>query len=112
MDTKKKATGVAVTEGAAQGALRRGAARELSLEAEEEKVMRMRLGASVKRTDKLERIALPDSDAGIEILAYEIEAYLCIREMRRGAAVEMRGGQAALPSRAKEKIIRALRKKK
>lgn len=112
MDSKKKSIGIAVTEGTAQGVLRRGAARELiSLAPDEEKVMRMRLGASAKRTDKLQRVAVTDTDADIELLSFEIEAYLRIKEMRQSAGAEMRIGQA-MPSRAKEKIIRALRKKK
>jgi hypothetical protein len=102
MDGKKTAV---VTESAVQAALRRGPARELA--AEEEKAMRMRLGAALPRSSPLERKVLAGSDAEIELLAFEIEAYLRMRE--RGLASRPR----AVPrdSRTKEKIVRALRKK-
>jgi len=101
----KKATGTAVvTESAAQAVLRRGAAVDLA--SDEEKVMRMRLGASLPLSARLERIAVA-TDTEIELLAYEIEAFLRLRE--RAAPPQ----RAAAPraSRAKEKIVRALRKK-
>lgn len=107
MDTKKKAVAV-VTEGAAQAVLRRGATRELS--PEEEKVMRMRLGAAPARSVPLERIAEPLSDAEIEVLAVEIEAYMKWRAREEERAAPRRPPTPA-PSRTKEKIIRALRKK-
>jgi hypothetical protein len=111
MATKKKAvpgrTGV-VDEGGAHATLRRGPTRELS--AEEEKVMRMRLGASPPRAAPLERSFAPLSDAEIEVRAAEIEAW-----MRWKARVAARDGAPAAPapqpSRIKEKIVRALRKK-
>lgn len=93
------------TEGAAQSALRRGTARELT--ADEERVMRMRLGASPPRAAPLERAAEGDEDLEIELRAAEIEAWLRWKEH----AGEQQARAAALPSRTKEKIIRALRKK-
>ncbi len=104
MQTKKTATAV-VTEPAAQAALRRGATRDLT--PEEERVMRMRLGASPARTAALETVAAGRSDLEIELLAAEIEAHLRFREHRA------RQAQAVAPqaSRTKEKIIRALRRK-
>jgi hypothetical protein len=99
MDGKKTAV---VTESAVQAALRRGPAAELS--AEEEKAMRMRLGASLPRGARLERKVLQGSDAELELLAYEIEAYLRTRPAAAPRATPR-------DSRAKEKIVRALRKK-
>lgn len=111
METKKKSTAV-VTEAGVQAALRRGPAKELA--AEEERVMRMRLGASPPRTAPLERAAEPKSDLEIELLSYEIEAYLKWKA-RVGEPVATPAPRARVaapqPSRAKEKIVRALRKK-
>ena len=106
MEGKKNTGAVAVTEAAAQAVLRRGPARELA--AEEERVMRMRLGASLPRHQVLERAGRGHTDAEIELLAYEIEAFLKLRERRARPA---RPAAVAAPSRAKEKIVRALRKK-
>jgi hypothetical protein len=102
MDGKKTAV---VTESAVQAALRRGPAVELG--AEEEKAMRMRLGASLPRAARLERKVLEGSDAELELLAFEIEAFLELRS--RTAAGRAR--PAPRDSRTKEKIVRALRKK-
>ena len=104
MDGKKASGTAVVTESAAQAVLRRGAAVELA--PDEEKVMRMRLGASLPLSARLEHIAVA-TDTEIELLAYEIEAFLRLRQ--RAASPE----RAATPiaSRAKEKIVRALRKK-
>jgi hypothetical protein len=99
MDGKKTAV---VTESAVQAALRRGPAPELA--AEEEKAMRMRLGASLPRAARLERKVLEGTDAELEVLAFEIEAHL---RMRGGAG---RGLPAPRDSRMKEKIVRALRR--
>ncbi len=105
MVTKKKAAAGVVTEGAAQAALRRGAVRELS--PEEEKVLRMRLGAAPARGAPLERAAEGLTDLEIEVYAAEIEAYM--RWKARQAAPSAAPARAQ-PSRAKEKIVRALRK--
>ncbi len=121
MVTKKQsATGV-VTEGAAQAALRRGPARELS--PEEEKVLRMRLGAAPARAAPLERAAEGLTDLEIEVYAAEIEAFMKWRARQaapvsgpgalRVASPAVRADAAARPpqhSRTKEKIVRALRK--
>jgi len=95
-----------VTEGAAHAALRRAPAKELS--PEEEKVMRMRLGASPPRAAPLERAGEGHPDLEIELQAAEIEAY-----MKWRALADVAGGTVAapLPSRTKEKIVRALRRK-
>ncbi len=105
MVTKRKSGVGVVTEGAAQAGLRRGPARELA--PEEEKVLRMRLGASPPRTAPLERAASGLGDLEIELYAAEIEAY-----MRWKAREPARAEPAprAQPSRTKEKIVRALRK--
>lgn len=104
MHSKKTAT-VVVTEPAAQAALRRGETTNLT--PEEERVMRMRLGAAPVRTAPLSTVAAGRSDLEIELLAAEIEAHLRWREhkARQTQAV------APQPSRSKEKIIRALRRK-
>lgn len=102
MVERKKTAPAVVTEGAAQAVLRRGAARRLS--PEEEKLLRMRLGASPPRTEALQRVGQGVVDTEIELLAREIEAFLKLKRRRPGAA-------APGPSRAKERIIRALRKK-
>jgi hypothetical protein len=106
MVTKKNAGVRVVTEAGAHAALRRAPARELS--PEEEKVMRMRLGASPPRALPLERSFEEPSDLEIEIRAAEIEAWM---RWKAHAAERARPRAAPSPSRAKEKIVRALRKK-
>ena len=103
MTTKKAATSVS-TEAVAQSVLRRGRTRDLT--PSEERTMRMRLGAVPPRTADLEWVARGDDDLAIELLAYEIEAYLKLRE--RSA---QRPAPSPTSSRAKEKIVRALRRK-
>lgn len=104
MVTKRKSVGV-VTEGAAQAALRRGPARELS--PEEDKVLRMRLGASPARLAPLERAAEGLTDLEIEVYAAEIEAYMKWKARQEPVAP---APPRAQPSRTKEKILRALRR--
>jgi hypothetical protein len=107
MERKSNARSAVVTESGAHAALRRGPARELS--PEEERVMRMRLGAAPARQAPLERVAEGLTDLEIEVRAMEIEAFLRWKEWRE----EREGRPAATPqpSRAKDKIVRALRKK-
>ncbi len=104
---RKKAAPAVASEAAVQAVLRRGAASELS--PEEEKVMRMRLGASLSPDQALERAGRGLADVEVELLAFEIEAFLKLRQRRE------RPGRSAAPSprpsRAKERIIRALRRK-
>jgi len=118
MDTKRKITGRAastvVTEGAAHAALRRGQARELS--SEEEKVMRMRLGAALPRTAELEWSERELSeDQQIELQAMQIEAWMKwkhhLAAQRTTKVAPVRTLPAPQTSRTKEKIVRALRKK-
>lgn len=104
-----------VTEGSAQAALRRGPATKLL--PEEERVLRMRLGASPPRTAPLQRSVEDLSELEIELLSYEIEAFMKARarDEARQAAGPVRAPAAArptpMPSRTKEKIVRALRRK-
>ncbi len=107
MQGKKKPGAVVVTESAAQAALRRGSVPEL--EPDEERVMRMRLGATLPLSARLERIATA-TDAEIEILAYEVEAFLHAKEPSQQRATHS-CAPAPTTSRVKEKILRALRKK-
>jgi hypothetical protein len=104
MVTKRKSVGV-VTEGAAQAALRRGPARELC--PEEDRVLRMRLGAAPARLAPLERAAEGLTDLEIEVYAAEIEAFMKWKARQEPAAAKP---ALAPPSRTKEKIVRALRK--
>ena len=118
MDTKRKGrtTSTVVTEGAAQAALRRGPARDLA--PDEEKVMRMRLGAALPRTAELEWAdAELSEDQQIELQAMQIEAWMrwkehlsAQRSARVAAPAPARTRPAPQPSRVKEKIVRALRK--
>jgi hypothetical protein len=111
MQGKKRVGAAVVTESAAQAALRRGSLSALEpLEPEEEKVLRMRLGASLPLSARLEHIATA-SDAEIEILAYEIEAFLHMKEQGLRAAHASPAPAEPTVSRVKEKILRALRKK-
>ena len=107
MQGKKRPGAAVVTESAAQAALRRGPVPELA--PEEERVMRMRLGAGVPLSARLERIATA-TDAEIEILSYEIEAFLRMKERSSRSATAV-PAPATSTSRVKEKIVRALRKK-
>jgi hypothetical protein len=110
----KRRTGTVVTESTAQAALRRGPARALA--PEEEKVVRLRLGASLPPASRLERLAVA-TDTEIEILAYEIEAYLRLRarpapgSARQGSPSVTPQAQAPAEPRAKDRIVRALRRK-
>ncbi len=104
MQAKKRTAAFVVTESAAQAVLRRGCVPDLA--PDEEKLLRMRLGASLPLSTRLERIATA-SDDDIEVMALEIETYLKLRD--RGA-VEPSSVPAPQPSRTKEKIVRALRK--
>jgi hypothetical protein len=96
-----------VTEAGAHAALRRGSTRELS--AEEEKVMRMRLGASPPRTAALEHSFEPLSDLEIEVRAAEIEAWM--KWKARTSPQQRAAAPTPRPSRTKDRIIRALRRK-
>lgn len=114
MQKRTRSTAV-VSEKTAQAALRRAPAREL--EGEEERAMRMRLGASVPAAAPLERKPVGSDDAEIEILAREIEMFMRMRDQLRAHAARRNPAATAVQaaSRAssptKAKIVRALRKK-
>jgi len=117
MDTTRKASRAtaAVTEATAQAALRRGPVREL--DGDEEKVLRMRLGATLPRTAPLPRAdAGADEELAIELAAWQIEAFMKwkahLDEVRAAHARVAGPAAAPRPSRAKEKIARALRRLK
>lgn len=103
---RKKAARAVAGEAAVQAVLRHGSARELS--PEEEKVMRMRLGASPAREQALERVGRGVAHLEEELLAFEIEAFLKLRERRERVPGRVATPQ---PSRSKERIVRALRRK-
>jgi hypothetical protein len=109
-DTRTRSGTAVVTEAAAQAALRRTTTRDLS--PEEERVLRMRLGASPSPPAPLERTLTADEELEIEVRAAEIETFL-----RWKAHVAARAPAAARPrleparARTKEKILRALRRK-
>ncbi len=118
MDKKRSSTAV-VTEAQAQAALRRGSL--LGLEKAEESVLRMRLGASLPRSAPLARVEAL-SDAEIELLSYEIEAWLKLRDRglapRRAAAVagpateRVRTVAPSAEQGRKAKILSALKRKR
>jgi hypothetical protein len=123
MDQKRKhprSDAGVVSEAAAQAVLRRGAVRELS--AEEEKVMRLRLGASPPGPTTLDWAEEELSEElQIELQAMQIEAWmkwkahLAAQRSPKQATVRAVPAPALAPaprpSRTKEKIIRALRRK-
>jgi hypothetical protein len=106
MQTKNRAA--VVTERAAEAALQRGPAPALA--ADEERALRMRLGATPPRTARLERKVATGSDLEIELLAYEVEAFM---RWKAHLAQVRAARPAAAPgaSRTKDKIVRALRRK-
>jgi hypothetical protein len=106
MQTKNRTA--VVTEAGAQAALRRGPTPELA--PDEERAVRMRLGAPLPRTARLER-KVAAGDLEIELLAWEIETFM--KWKAHVAAIRARAEPKAAPatSRTKEKIVRALRKK-
>ncbi|MGB8931603.1 MAG: hypothetical protein WCC48_10195 [Anaeromyxobacteraceae bacterium] len=113
MAEKRRSTTTQVTEGAAQAVLRKTPAPELS--SEEEKVMRMRLGATPPRTARLERAVVGDEELEIELRAMEIEAFMKWKAhlaSRAAPKAPARTAPSVKPahSRTKEKIVRALRK--
>ena len=100
MVTKRRSGAVVVTEGAAQAALRRGPAKTLS--PEEEKVLRMRLGATPPQAAPLERAGAGLTDLEIEVYAVEIEAYL------KWKARDQVGGAPAAPQAQPSRTKRRL----
>lgn len=75
---------------------------------DEERVLRMRHGAGVGRNEVLGRVGQDHPGARAQLASLELEAFRAMGNKIYGL------GQAqvqAQPSRAKEKIVRALRKK-
>jgi len=103
---KKKTVGTTVTESSAQAMLRRSGARQLA--ADEEKVLRMRLGASLPRKGEIEWMGTADEELAIDLHAIEIETYLKLRAHQTRRVVT---AAAPTTSRTKDKIVRALRRK-
>jgi len=103
---KKKTAEATVTESSVQAVLRRRGAREL--DAAEEKVMRMRMGASLPRKGEIEWMGTGDEELSIELRAMEIETYLKLRAHQTHRVV---AAAAPTTSRTKDKIVRALRRK-
>jgi hypothetical protein len=106
MQTKNRTA--VITEAAAQAALRRGPAPDLA--PDEERAVRMRLGAPPPRTAPLERKAAT-GDLEIELLAWEIETFMKWKAHLAAVRAQAEAQAAPAPSRTKEKIVRALRKK-
>lgn len=114
--TRKKTAAPTVTESSAQAALRRRGARTLA--ADEDKVLRMRLGASLPGKTELEWVGTADEELEIEIRALEIETWMKMRAhqaasrtTRPAAARPASRPPATAAARTKEKIVRALRRK-
>ena len=103
---KKKTAETTVTESSAQAVLRRRGARQLA--ADEEKALRMRLGASLPRKGEIEWMGTEDEELSFELRALEIETYLKMRAHQTRRVVT---AAAPTTSRTKDKILRALRRK-
>ncbi len=106
--TKKKTAVATVTEASAQAVLRRRGASQLA--AVEERVLRMRLGATVPRKTEIEWMGSESEELAIELRALEIETYLKLR------AHQARQARRAAPATraatgTKDKIVRALRRR-
>ena len=106
---------IEVTESTVQGTLRRGPAPALA--ADEERAIRMRVGAALPRSAPLERKGAGNEDLEIELLAMEIELYMKMRDQLVAHAARRAAEAKAVPapagaSRAKDKIVRALRAKR
>ena len=115
---QRTGTGV-VTESAVQATLRRGS--QPTLAPDEERLLRMHVGAGLPLSARLQRVATA-TDTEIELLSYEIEAYLVLKERRgrpasssatpaRASGPERVPARTTTASRTKEKIVRGLRKK-
>lgn len=106
--TKKKTAVATVTESSAQAVLRRRGAP--SLAAVEERVLRMRLGATVPRKTEIEWMGSESEELAIELRALEIETYLKLRAHQARQA-HRAAPAARAATRTKDKIVRALRRR-
>ena len=82
-------------------------AKAKTLSSEDEKVLRLRYGASVAPDAPLARHAAPDTELADELLVMEMELLRAWRAHKKAMAQR----PAPRPSRAKDRIVRALRKK-
>lgn len=85
-------------------------AKARSVASEDEKVLRMRYGASVPKDAPLARHGEKDQDLADELLLMEMELLRAYRAHQKQMAAAAQRAQAR-PSRTKDKIVRALRKK-
>jgi len=102
MDRKSGSSTAEVTADEVKAAL----GRTRTLSSEEEKALRMRHGARVEVGAPLPQAAAGNEELADELLVIEMQLMKAWRARLAG-----RGVQPA-PSRAKDKIVRALRKKK
>jgi hypothetical protein len=107
--TKRKTAGTTVTEASAQAVLRRRGATKLA--AVEERVMRMRLGATLPRRGEIEWMGTESEELAIELKALEIETYLKLRAHQARQARRATPAATSPTSRTKDKIVRALRRR-
>lgn len=110
MERKSAAGTVAVTRDEVRGAL--GRAKTLS--SAEEKVVRMRYGAGAESLSKpLPRAAAGNAELEDELLVIEMQLMRAFK-MRQQQQAQAAAKSTARPqaSKAKDKIVRALRKKK
>ncbi len=78
-----------------------------TLPSEDERVLRMRFGAGAREVERLPRHGEGNAELQDELLLLEMELLRAHRQHQRQKAQK----PAPRPSRAKEKIVRALRKK-
>ena len=83
-------------------------AKAKSVSSEDEKVLRMRYGAAVKKDAPLARHGEGDADLQDELLLMEMEMLRAYRLHQKQTAAQR---VQPRPSRTKDKIVRALRKK-
>ncbi|MEI6223330.1 MAG: hypothetical protein WCS72_01170 [Deltaproteobacteria bacterium] len=107
--TKRKTAGTTVTEASAHAVLRRRGATKLA--AVEERVMRMRLGAALPRRGEIEWMGTESEELAIELKALEIETYLKLRAHQARQARRATSAASSSTSAAKDKIVRALRRR-
>jgi hypothetical protein len=82
-------------------------AKAKTIASEDEKILRMRYGATVQTDAPLARQAEGNTELQDELLLMEMELLRAFRQHQKEVAART----AARPSRTKEKIVRALRKK-
>ena len=107
MSTKSASTTLTATQ------VQQAMARTQSLTSEEEKVVRMRTGAAVDRKAPLARKAAEGTEAADELLVMEMEILRAFRQHQaKLGAKKAPEARTTTEGRTKEKIVRALRKKR